>query len=75
MWVIDVRMRGHPLEDLIKQFGSEAKLAQALGFSQHAVWHAKKAGRVSPKMAIAIHKITRGKVNKADLRPDIFGDG
>lgn len=54
--------------------GNQSRLAEAIGFSQHAVWHALKRGRVSPQMAIAIHKATKGKVRKEHLRPDIWGE-
>lgn len=50
-----------------------SRLAAAIGYSQHAVWHAVQRGQVSPKMAVAIHKATKGKIRKAELRPDIFG--
>lgn len=50
-----------------------SRLAAAIGYSQHAVWHAVQRGQVSAKMAVAIHKATKGKIRKAELRPDIFG--
>jgi DNA-binding transcriptional regulator YdaS (Cro superfamily) len=50
-----------------------SKLAAATGYSQHAVWCAVKRNRVSPAMAAAIHKASKGKIKRADLRPDIFG--
>lgn len=65
----------NPLQRAIAVFGNPTRLAAAIGYSQHAVWHAAKRGQVSPKMAVAIHKATRGKVKKQELRPDIFGDG
>ncbi len=62
------------LQRAIALFGNQSRLADAIGFSQHAVWHAlTKARRVSPQMALAIHKATKGRVRKQDLRPDIFG--
>jgi len=64
------------LRRAIALFGNQSRLADAIGYSQHAVWHAyEKRRRVSPQMAIAIHKATRGKVRKEHLRPDIFGGG
>lgn len=55
-------------------YGKESRLAVAIGFSQHAVWHAvNKRRQCSPQMAIAIHKATKGKIRKEQLRPDIFG--
>ena len=64
------------LHRAIAIFGNPSRLAAAIGYSQHAVWHAcTKRRRVSPQMAVAIHKATKGKVRKQDLRPDIFGSG
>lgn len=63
-----------PLDRAIKFFGNMNRLADATGYSQHAVWHAVQRGRVSPQMAAAIHKASKGKIKKAELRPDVFGD-
>lgn len=60
------------IQAAIDQLGSEAKLGAATGFSQHAIWSAKKKGRVSAEMAAAIDRATDGKVAKHDLRPDLF---
>jgi DNA-binding transcriptional regulator YdaS (Cro superfamily) len=63
------------LRRAVELFDNPTRLAAAIGYSQHAVWHAlNKRGQVSPQMAIAIHKTTKGKVTKQQLRPDIFGD-
>jgi len=61
------------LERAIKHFGNMSRMAHATGYSQHAVWQATKRGQCSPRMALAIHKASKGRVNKRDLRPDIFG--
>lgn len=60
-----------PLSRAVQIAGSQHKLADAIGFSQHAVWHALRRGRVSAEMARAIEKATG--VAAADLRPDLFG--
>lgn len=60
------------LETAIQEAGSEAKLGRATGYSQHAIWRAKKKGRVSPKMALAIHRFTNGTVPASKLCPEIF---
>lgn len=62
----------HLIQSAIDLLGSEAKLGKATGYSQHAIWHAKKKGRVSAEMAAAIHQATDGRVAKHDLRPDLF---
>lgn len=52
--------------------GSEAKLGEACGVSQSAIWKAKKAGRVSGELAVRIHRATDGAVPKHRLRPDLW---
>ncbi|MBX3546878.1 MAG: helix-turn-helix domain-containing protein [Chelatococcus sp.] len=52
--------------------GSESKLAVACGVSQAAIWKAKRAGRVSPRLAAAIHRATNGSIPKWRLCPDVF---
>jgi DNA-binding transcriptional regulator YdaS (Cro superfamily) len=63
------------IEDAIALFSSERALAEATGYSQHAIWKAR-TGRlhdgISPKMALAIDKATKGKVSARELRPDLF---
>lgn len=62
-----------PLARAVEMFGNPTRLAAALGCSQHAVWHAvKKRGRVSPHMAVAIERLTKGVITAAELRPDLF---
>lgn len=60
------------LQQAVELYGSQAKLARAIGFSQHAVWAALMKGNVSPKMARAIHNATDGRIDKAALCPEIF---
>lgn len=52
--------------------GSEKKLGDAAGYSQNAIWAAKRKGQVSAEMAVAIEKATGGQVTKTELRPDLF---
>src|SRR5258708_40206494 len=54
--------------------GTQDKLALAGGFSQNAISHALKAGRVTPKLARAIERATRGKVPAEKLCPLLCGD-
>jgi DNA-binding transcriptional regulator YdaS (Cro superfamily) len=56
----------------IRIAGSECKLAQATGYSQVAINKAKRRGRVSPKMALAVHRFTGGAVPASALRPDLW---
>lgn len=59
-----------PIERAIRKAGSEAKLGEAIGFSQVAVNKAKH-GRPSPEMAMAIEKWSEGDVRACELRPDL----
>jgi DNA-binding transcriptional regulator YdaS (Cro superfamily) len=60
------------IEAAIRHAGSEAKLGAATGFSQHAIWRAKRRGSVTPAMALAIHRATGGAVPASLLRPDLW---
>lgn len=61
-----------PIHRAIAIAGSEQKLGAAAGVSQNAIWQAKKRGRVSAELAVAIEKATSGAVTRAELRPDLF---
>ncbi|WP_445490238.1 YdaS family helix-turn-helix protein [Rhodopseudomonas sp. RCAM05734] len=62
------------LEEAIFYFdGSESKLARAAGFSQNAVWHARRVGRVSGDLAAGIDRATKGRVSIRRTRPDLLG--
>lgn len=62
------------LRKAIALFDNPTRLAAAIGYSQHAVWHAlNKRGQVSARMAVAIERATKGQVRREQLRPDIFG--
>lgn len=60
------------IEDAIKLAGSEKKLGDLCGCSQNAIWNAKRAGRVSAELAVAIDRATAGQIPKHQLRPDLF---
>lgn len=57
----------------IKFFGSGKAYADAVGVSQPMISQINtgKAG-VSPKLAIATEKATKGKVTRKMMRPDLF---
>lgn len=65
------RMR-RALGRAIAHFGSQGKLALAIGVSQPSIAGALLRGKVSPALAESIHKVTLGKVPKWELRPDHF---
>jgi len=62
------------LHKLLSEHGNNQKqLAKALGISQQGVSYLLKAESISPQMAVRIERATGGEVNRAILRPDIFG--
>ena len=60
------------IEAAIARAGSEAKLAAAVGLSQAAINKAKRAGRVSAELAVAIDRATGGVIPRHELRPDLY---
>jgi DNA-binding transcriptional regulator YdaS (Cro superfamily) len=62
----------HALRRAVELFGSENRLAAALGISQQNLNRAVRRGRVSPQLAIAIQKATGGNVTASELRPDLW---
>lgn len=60
------------IEAAIRLKGSEAKLAEACGVSQAAIWKAKVAGRVSANLAIKLERGTSGELPRWRLRPDLW---
>lgn len=63
-----------PIVDAIKIAGSEAKLARLAGYSQVAINKAKKTGRCSAEMAVAIERATQMQVLRSRLRPDLWSE-
>ena len=61
-----------PIHRAIALAGSEAKLGALAGVSQNAIWQAKRKGRVSAELAVAIELGLRGQITRAELRPDLF---
>lgn len=58
----------------VKESGSQAKLATAMGCSQQQISYLlHEANSISLEMAVAIDKATDGVVSRQDLRPDVFG--
>jgi DNA-binding transcriptional regulator YdaS (Cro superfamily) len=60
------------IDRAIELFGSEKKLAAAVGYAQQVFNRAVRRGRVSPELAIAIQKATGGHVTANELRPDLW---
>lgn len=59
------------LDKAIVHQGSQGKLAEACGVKQQSIWQARKTGRCSAQLAMAIEKATAGEVTAAQLRPDL----
>jgi DNA-binding transcriptional regulator YdaS (Cro superfamily) len=57
----------------LQQFGGQAGLARALNLRQPSVWKWVH-GRVPAERAVEIERATGGKISRAALRPDLFGD-
>ncbi len=53
--------------------GSEVKLAAACGVTQPAISKAKLQGKISARLALAMHRATAGRVPASELRPDLWG--
>lgn len=60
------------LKRAVDKFGSEAKLGEATGYSQNAIWQAKQRGRITAEMALRIEKATG--VSRRDLCPEFPWD-
>ena len=60
------------IQDAIRMYGSEAKLAAAAGVSQPSINDAKRNGRIGHRLARGIDEATGGKISKSSLRPDIW---
>lgn len=56
----------------IGHYGSQAKLAEAMGCSQQQIAYLLKASSITAEMAKAVDAATNGTVSKHELRPDIF---
>ena len=62
------------LQRAISIAGSEAKLGAVSGYSQAAIAKAKKRGRVSAEMALAIDWSLDGAVSASEIRADLWAN-
>lgn len=61
------------IERAIAIVGSETKLGELCGCSQHKIWLAKtEKCPVTAELALRIHHATDGQVPASDLRPDLW---
>lgn len=64
------------LKTYVKENGGQTDFARKLGVTQGLVWQwLNGETRVTAERAIEIDKFTGGLVDRATLRPDIFGPG
>jgi DNA-binding transcriptional regulator YdaS (Cro superfamily) len=52
--------------------GNQTALARAAGIAQQNLNRAVRRGRVSPNLALGIHRATNGVVGAHELRPDLW---
>ena len=57
----------------VSHFGSQQRLADAIGCSQQLISRMLHNQRPSAEISVQIHAATGGHVSKYDLRPDLFG--
>lgn len=58
--------------EVVAHFGSQSKLARALGVSRFVVNRWVQRGRISATAAVHIEKLTMGKFKKEVMRPDVM---
>lgn len=61
-----------PFAAAVALFGTQTALANAIGISQQCLNRAIRSGRVSPRVAMDIHRLTDGRVTADQLRPDLW---
>jgi hypothetical protein len=58
------------LQAAIREYGSEAKLGEATGYTQNAIHQAKRRGTVTWEMATTLDAISGGRYPRAQLCPE-----
>jgi DNA-binding transcriptional regulator YdaS (Cro superfamily) len=66
-------MNKHAFKAAVDYFGSQGKMAKALGIEPMTVSMWKKRGLPAYR-AVEIERMTLGKVTRAELLPEIFGE-
>lgn len=59
------------LDKCIKHFGTQSRMARALGVSRFVVNRWVARGRISATMAIEVERVTGGLFKKEEMRPDV----
>lgn len=63
------------VQKAVEFLGGQRATAKLLKISQHKVWKAVNGQAITgtpPDLAAALHKATKGKFKKSDMRPDVF---
>ena len=60
------------IERAIDLYGSQQKLANAVGYNQQGIWRAKKAGYCSAELAFKIEIATNRRIRKEHLAPHVY---
>lgn len=61
------------IDAMIRDAGTQAKLAKRAGCSQNAIYKALRDGRVSAELALKLDRaFDGGKFSASDLRPDLW---
>lgn len=61
------------LSRAVRQFGSQQKLASALGWSQSKIsWLLVSADKIAGEDALHVHRVCQGQVTASQLRPDLW---
>lgn len=62
-----------PIEQAVSIAGSQSELARRIGVRQGYVWKWLQSGKPPAERVLAIEEATGGRVNRYQLRPDVFG--
>jgi DNA-binding transcriptional regulator YdaS (Cro superfamily) len=61
------------LEEILKLYSTEREFCEVIGISRTFLYQIKKGQRpIPPTLATRIEEVTRGRIKRIDLRPDIF---
>jgi len=64
----------HFVQKAIDILGSQTALAKALGISQQGISYLlRHTSKPTAEMSLRIEKVTKGKVTRSQLRPDLYG--
>jgi DNA-binding transcriptional regulator YdaS (Cro superfamily) len=67
-------MNKHPIEQAVEIAGSQANLARLIGRTSAYVWKMLRTQNIPLEQCLPIEIATGGKVTRAQLRPDVFGE-